>query len=47
MRILNGIDAGLRLLAAVRQSVDAQDPEPSTRQVDELLGEGGLNFGVQ
>jgi hypothetical protein len=38
MRDLDTIDAELRLLAAVRWSIREQGGEPSSRQVDELLG---------
>jgi len=47
MRTRDGVDAELRLLATVRQSIRAQGGEPSSRQVDELLDEGGLSSGVQ
>jgi hypothetical protein len=46
MRTRYGADAELQLLATVRQSVPAQGGEPAS-QVDELLDEGGLSFGVQ
>jgi hypothetical protein len=38
MRDLDTIDAELRLLAAVRWSIREHGGEPSSRQVDELLG---------
>jgi hypothetical protein len=47
MRTGEGIDAELRLLATVRQSIRAQGGEPSSREVDELPDEGGLRSGVQ
>jgi hypothetical protein len=38
MRDLEVIDSELRLLAAVRRSIREHGGEPSSRQVDELLG---------
>jgi hypothetical protein len=47
VRTRDEIDDELRLLAAVRRSIREQGGEPSRRQVDELLHERGLIFGVQ
>jgi hypothetical protein len=40
------IDAELRLVAVVRQSIREQGGEPSGRPVDDLLDERGLSSGV-
>jgi hypothetical protein len=47
VRTRDEIDDELRLLAAVRRSIREQGGELSSRQVDELLDERGLIFGVQ
>jgi hypothetical protein len=47
VRTRDDIDAELRLLAAVRQSIRDQGGEPSSRQVDALLDEKGLSSGVE
>jgi hypothetical protein len=39
MRDLDTADSELRLLAAVRRSIRIHGGEPSSRQVDQLLGE--------
>ena len=39
MRDRETIDSELRLLAAVRRSIREHGGEPSSRQIDELLGE--------
>jgi hypothetical protein len=45
VRTRDEIDDELRLLAAVRRSIREQGGESSSRQVDELLDEKGLNPG--
>jgi hypothetical protein len=45
VRIGDEIDDELRLLAAVRRSICERDGERSSRQVDQLPDERGLNFG--
>jgi hypothetical protein len=46
MRTRDDIDAELRLLVAVRQSVHEQDGDPPSRQIDELLDERGMASDV-
>lgn len=43
-RAADEIGAELRLLVAVGQPIRGQGGDPSSRQVDELVGERGLDF---